>query len=247
GALVAFLLTQSIAVADGATVGRYRAPQFSTLIGGGGYGAGLVGSEPYVFDPSSLSARSYGLLSVKHIALGLDGWLYAATPRAIYVGAPGGDLSLAYDAQSNTIHQIVTSRDAVWFTEGRELGVVTKDRVLETRTQPVAPDTVLLPTASSDIWALAGGSLQRFSNIVAAPDRAAAWATAIGPIFAHSCAECHVPNGVSGIDLSTVEAWESDRSAIRERVIETRTMPPQGHELSPAERAAIGAWLGPVP
>ena len=47
----------------------------------------------------------------------------------------------------------------------------------------------------------------------------------------------------SGTDLSTAEAWHSERGAIRDRVVKSMTMPPEGHPLSETDRAAIRAWV----
>jgi Cytochrome C oxidase, cbb3-type, subunit III len=243
GNRVAFLLAQDLAIADGASVMRYAAAGFSGLVGGGGFGGGLLNGSPYVFRSDDFRARRYDLLGAKRAAFGPDGSLYVATERAIYAALPDGDLSLSYDSQSNRVGQLTASGDAVWFTDGTELGAVQLDHVSETDSQPVSADTVLAPSATSDVWALSQGSLRRFSNAIASPDRLAAWTSNIAPIFARSCAECHQPGGLAGIDLSTAEDWVSERSAIRERVIETRTMPPQGHELSASDRAAIGAWV----
>jgi hypothetical protein len=47
--------------------------------------------------------------------------------------------------------------------------------------------------------------------------------------------------------LSTAEAWQSERAEIRDRVVKQRSMPPEGHALSEADRAAIAAWAGSGP
>jgi hypothetical protein len=44
------------------------------------------------------------------------------------------------------------------------------------------------------------------------------------------------------VDLSTAEGWQSERGAIHSRVVDNKTMPPDGHPLSDADRAAIRLW-----
>jgi mono/diheme cytochrome c family protein len=53
---------------------------------------------------------------------------------------------------------------------------------------------------------------------------------------------CHTANGISGTDLSTPTAWQNERAKIHDRVVVTKPMPPQGHTISEADRAAIKAW-----
>jgi mono/diheme cytochrome c family protein len=187
------------------------------------------------------------LPGLAYATLDSDARFYASTSRALYVARPRGDLSLAYDSQSSNVRELVTARDTVWFAEGRELGIAQISHVLETNDHPIAADTKLAPTATGDVWAISGGVLRRFSRGSSIPDRAALWASSIAPIFARVCAACHAAGGVSGIDLSSAEAWEIERAEIRERVVETRTMPPQGHDLAAADLAVIDGWSSNMP
>ena len=98
----------------------------------------------------------------------------------------------------------------------------------------------LASSPSGDVWVLAGGSLERFAQ--ATPDPTFAWSSTLAPIFARVCASCHGPNGVSGVDLSKAAEWDAERDAIRARVVESKTMPPEGHTLSDTDRASIAAW-----
>jgi mono/diheme cytochrome c family protein len=240
---VGFLLDQEIAVADGRRVTRYPAPGLQDLGGGGGHGVG-VGPEGLVFfDPAPLATRSYALRGVAGAAVGPDGRLYAATRRAVYATKPDGELTLVYDAEADTLHGLVASGGHVWFADGTELGVVDGDHVAETAGAHVASDATLAPSSSGDVWVLAAGALQRFARVDAEPALAASWATTLAPIFARSCSACHLPHGASGTDLSTAEDWESERSAIRDRIVVSKTMPPEGHPLSDQDRQAIGAWV----
>ena len=74
------------------------------------------------------------------------------------------------------------------------------------------------------------------------PALGATWDQTLAGVFARACSACHLPDGVSGTDLSTPEGWQSERAVIRDRVLVGRTMPPEGHALSDADRASIAAW-----
>ena len=214
----------------------------------------VYSAEAVTVSPSTVPAHSGSTSwSVRHDATrcresGMARWtaVDACTSRprrAIYTAGPSGDLSLTYDSQSTGIGELTVSRDTVWFSDGRELGIIGSDRVAETSTAPFVSDAKLSPSANGDVWAISAGTLRRFSRVASPADRAALWDSSISPIFARVCANCHEPNGVAGIDLSTADAWEGERLEIRQRVIEARTMPPQGHELAETDRAAIAAWL----
>jgi mono/diheme cytochrome c family protein len=240
-ARVGFLLDGEIAVADGRRVTRYGAPPLRGLLGGAGYGAGLGTNTVTLFD-SKMSARTFPLAGITAAAVGPGGRLFATTARALYASTERGDLALVYDARGDTLHGLVVSGDHVWFADGAELGVVDGDAVAETVGAGVPPDARLAPSPSGDVWVLAAGGLQRFAR--ADPERSieAAWSSTLAPIFARSCSSCHLPGGVSGTDLSTAESWQSERSAIHARVVERKTMPPEGHPLADEDRAAIRTW-----
>jgi hypothetical protein len=239
---VAFLLDGEIAVADGARVTRFGVPPLRAIEAGNGSGAG-VGTDVVVSFDGSMSARTFPLRGVTAAVVGSEGRLYATTGRALYASTPQGDLALLYDAAAETLHGLAASGDHVWFADGAELGTVDGDRVYETNGLHLAPRSALAPSSSGDVWVLSGGSLQRFAR--ADPEAALGprWSSSLAPVFARACASCHLPGGISGTDLSSPEAWHSERAAIRRRVVDTRTMPPEGHELSDADRAAIRAWL----
>jgi mono/diheme cytochrome c family protein len=241
---VGFLLEQEIALADGHRVTRYATGPLFALAGGGGRGAGFAKDTIVSFDAATLTSRSYPLPDVTRVAVGSDGRVYATTPRAVYASAADGKLALVYAADADTVHGLAASGAHVWFGDGAELGVVDGDHVAETTGAGLAADAVLAPSSSGDVWVLAAGKLQRFARVDPEPALAVTWNSTLSPIFARVCSSCHQPNGSSGTDLSTAEAWESERQAIRERVVVSKTMPPEGHVLSEEDRKAIEAWVG---
>jgi mono/diheme cytochrome c family protein len=239
---VGFLLDRQIAVADGRRVTLYPTAPLATLFGNAGFGAGVGTDAVFLFDTAHLTSRTFPLRGVTRAAVGPDGRLYASTSRALYAATEQGDLALLYDAGGDTLHGLATSGDHVWFADGAELGIVQGDQVAETSGAHVAADARLAASPTGDGWVLSGGGLQRYARADAEPSLSVRWSTTLSPIFARSCAGCHLPGGVSGTDLSTAEAWHSERPAIRDRVVVTKTMPPEGHPLSDADRDAIKAW-----
>jgi hypothetical protein len=247
---VGFLLDRDVAIADGKRSTHYGYPgnaRWTSLAGGGGWGAAVSRDALTLFDTARFVTRTYALPGVTRAALTSDGRLYAATSRAVYAGSPAGELWLVYDAEGDTIHGLVASGDRVWFTDGAELGLVEGDHVFETSGANIASDAKLASSPSRDVWVLGGGGLQRLTR--AEPEQAAtmAWSLTLRPIFARDCATCHLPDGVSGTDLSTAAAWQSERSAIDERVVVQRSMPPEGHPIPEADRDAIRAWVEAKP
>ena len=115
---------------------------------------------------------------------------------------------------------------------------------------------------SGDVWVASPGKLARYSAELPPPGAGAgavagappspggaiaavatSWQIHVAPVFARVCAHCHLPDGSSGVDLSTPAAWGDERAEIRKRVIATKTMPPAGTAMADADRAAIASWL----
>jgi hypothetical protein len=242
----ALLLDGAIAVADGRRVTLYGSPApLASFAGGGGFaagvGAGASAGAVVLLDPR-MAARTFELPGATAAALGPDGRLYATTRRALYASTARGDLALLYDAGADVLHGLVVSGSHVWLADGPELAVVDGDHVSESTGTGLAPDAHLAPSASGDVWVIAPTGVRRFAIAGHEPPLRVAWSSTLGPIFARSCAGCHLPGGISGTDLSTPDAWQSLRSRIVERVVTSRTMPPEGHPLSDVDRTAIGSW-----
>jgi cytochrome c5 len=69
------------------------------------------------------------------------------------------------------------------------------------------------------------------------------WDASIKPVFQRVCSKCHLPGGTAQVDLSTPAAWHTEHDELVRRIVETRTMPPAGTELSDADRKALADWL----
>ncbi|HEY2517724.1 MAG TPA: cytochrome c [Polyangiaceae bacterium] len=252
GGAPVFLLDREIALADGRKVVRYAEGPFAEIAGGAEAGALVGTSGVAVLDPGKKAMTPFALPGATHAAIGPGGRLYAATARGVYAANERGELALLYDAGADTLHGLVASGDRVWFADGTELGVVAADHVEESHGANIAADAHLAPSPSGDVWVLAASGVDRFTlGRAAAPaaglDGGGAW-NALGPVFARACAACHLPGGESGTDLSTLKGWQGEKKEIKGRVLDDRTMPPEGHALSDADRAAIRAWMdGPTP
>ncbi|HEY8088444.1 MAG TPA: cytochrome c [Polyangiaceae bacterium] len=243
---VGFLLDGEIAVADGGRLTRFAVPPLAGLAGGAGSGAG-VGADTVLSFDAAMNARTFPLRGVTAVTVGRDGRLYATTRRALYAATEHGDLALVFDAGADTLHGLAASGDHVWFADGPELGTLDGDHVAETAGLRLAPDAGLAPSGSGDVWVLTRGALERYGRADPEAALGARWSSTLAPIFARACSSCHLPGGVSGTDLSSAEAWHSERAAIHDRVVKTRSMPPEGHPLSEADRGAIQAWVDATP
>jgi hypothetical protein len=239
---VGFLLDGEVALADGMKVTRYGIPRLLEIAGGGGYGAGVASDRVFVFGAAQRTLRSYDLPRATAATLGPDGRLYATTPRAVYASSPSGELDLVLETSGDSIHGLVASGEHVWFADGTELGVVDGARVAETSGAHIAEDAKLRASTTGDVWVLAQGALSRYARVDPEPDLQRAWNDKLSGVFARSCAACHMPNGPSGVDLSSAEAWQTRRALIKDRVVVTHTMPPQGRALTDADRDAIKGW-----
>jgi hypothetical protein len=245
---IGFGLDRELAVAREQKTSLYPTSAFKQLAGGAGFAVGVGKDAVDVVNTTNGRATRFALLGATGAALDGKGRLFATTRRALYAGDLDGSLALVYDAGAEDIHGLVVSNDRVWFADGVELGIVDGNRVAETVGINIPREATLKGSPSGDVWVVGGGKLLRFEALVGdAPSPSASlsttWSRTIAPVFARSCAECHRPNGVSEIDLSTEAAWNEKKTEIRARVITKRTMPPDGHPLSDADRAAVRAWV----
>jgi mono/diheme cytochrome c family protein len=236
------------AIADGKSITRYDAG-FRALAGGDGKGAAMESEAIRFFDPSAKQDLVFDLSGVRLVAVDPHGRLYAATEHELYEENARGELSLRYET-AGSIHGLTPSGERIWFADGGDLGTIEpNDGVFVTKDLKLGGDAKLAPSASGDVWAVAGGALSRFSRADAAAPapnvdavRAQQWTSDVQPVFARRCAACHMPGGASGVDLSTFDAWSAKKALIRKRVVETRSMPPKNSPIDDADRAAIEAW-----
>jgi hypothetical protein len=246
---VGFLLEKEIALSDASRIVLLASSPFTMFAGGGGFGAGVTKDGIDVVNATNGFVTRFLLPGAEWAALDTKGRLYAATRRAVYAADASGALSLVFDAGNDGIHGLVASGDRVWFADRGELGLVEGDHVAMTSGTNVGSDAKLQPSPSGDVWVIGGGKLDRFTVPAASapagpvPAPTSGWASLVAPVFARACASCHQPNGVSGTDLSTEAAWNGKRNLVRERVFVSHTMPPQGHALADADRAALHEWL----
>lgn len=237
---VGFLLDGQLALGGDAKLAIYPAKASAALSGGGDFAACVGQGQVELVNGTNALVTRYALPGVNAAAVDDAGRLYASTDRAVYAGDAAGGLALVFDAGHDGVHDLVAGGGRVWFADRGELGVVDGVRVRETSGLGLASPR-LTSAANGDVWVIDGGKLARYEVPGA---RAAAWATAVAPVFARACATCHLANGKSGVDLSTEAAWEGKRGAIRERVLVSRTMPPRGHTLTEEDRRALADWLG---
>lgn len=235
--------SHAVALADGDRVARIDLP-FTRVVGGGGRAAGLgdVAAETPLLRalrPSRDVDETWSLRDAELVAMDGSGRLYAATPRAVYREDDSGRLHEVFEATVGPIHGLAASDGRVWFAEGAELGIVEHDRVAATTGANVDAKAKLVASPTGDVWAIgASGALTRYGTVRAA----SAWQASIAPIQARVCGGCHGPNGSAGVDLSSAARWDGKRAAITKRVLEEKSMPPPGADLTDDERRAIAAW-----
>lgn len=226
---IAFLLQTAVAIVDGDRIARHDYA-FSAIAGGGGHGVGVLPHELLVFNPFKGVDDRYSL-DVRFVAIDSAGRAIAGNERAIY-REDAGRMTLRYRSATARIAAVAASAERVWFRDGDELGVLDQGV-----TMGVHAKGTLVGSPSGDVWTLHDGTLRRY-----ALDTPSTWQSAIAPIYARVCAACHGPSGSAGLDLSTASRWDSQRAAIRDRVVVNKTMPPPGHPLSDEDRAAIAQW-----
>lgn len=239
---VAFLLDGELALSDANKTSVYAASTFQDFAGGGGFAAGVTKTGVDLVNMANGLVTRFDLPHARYAALDTRGRLYVATTRAVYAADAHGALGLLYDADHEGIHGLVASGDRIWFADREELGAIDGAQVALSKGAKLSKDAKLEPSPSGDVWAFDATHLTRFSTN-AATRTASSWSAEVAPAFARACAQCHRPDGIAGIDLSTESAWTSKRAEIRTRVITEHTMPPEGHQISDADRDSIHHWL----
>lgn len=242
-AKVAFLLDDRVALGSASNIAVYpTTDRLSTIAGGGDFVAGITKDAVVLVNATNAVPTRFALPGVTAAVVDARGRLHATTDRAVYAADASGALALVLDAGHDGIHGLVASGRRVWFADRGELGVVDGDRVAETSGLGLGVRATLHRSSSDDVWVIDDGKLSRYAIEGARPAERS-WSATIGPVFARACASCHQPGGISGIDLSTEKAWTTKAGEVRTRVLVEKTMPPTGHALADADRAAIATWF----
>ncbi len=247
---VLFAAREGVILADGGRVTSFMSPRFTELAP---HGSGFLGREDggvYLFDLPSRGGRKYSLPGVTHVASTPRGDVVVTTNNAVYALGSDGALALLYAADGDTLHGLAASGDTIWFADGEELGVVEQGRVRETAGVHIPKDAELSSSPRGDVWVMGGGALTRYSSAAATSPSTNGtvtkagdlWRDSLSAVFARSCSSCHLPSGSSGVNLSSFDRWQAQKADIHERVVVKKEMPPQGHTLSDADRAAIKAF-----
>lgn len=242
GASVAFAVADGLAVADGMTVTRYDVGPFTNLAGGGGRAATADGSKVHVFTAAGEQVTSYVLPGAEAVVFDEAGKLVVRTADALYKEDESGELILLYESEAGAMFGLAVSAGRVWFGDGADLGMIEAGVVSRTTGGGAPPAPRLLGSPSGDVWVLADGELKKYAAEVGDAEDRALWETKVQPVYLDSCTPCHAPGGSAGFELSTYGAWVARREAIKERVVDLKTMPPAGIPFTDIERKAIADW-----
>ncbi len=162
--------------------------------------------------------------------------LAVATQDAVYLEDRDGLHRLA---APDAIRAATVAGPRLWLATARGIYLL-EDRTFVAADGP--PAQRLFGLASGDVLAEAPhAGIARLSLDHTVDDPA--WNARVRPIFERVCAKCHLPGGDAGVDRSTLASWRTEHGELVHRVLETRTMPPDGTPLSDADRAVLAQWL----
>lgn len=248
GAFIGFALEGELAITDGTTVTHYEAGSYPELAGGKGRAAGVIDGDVFVFDAAKAQAIHYTVEGAEQAVIDANGKLVVRTRDALYAEDDLGGLVLRYESASGDMHALVTSGtltsgSRVWFADGATLGTFEDGAVSLTPSAVPLDNARLVGSPSGDVWVLREGELTRFAAERPDAQSRRAWEDTVQPLFLRSCTPCHAPGGSGGADLSTYDEWDARRAALKERVVEKKTMPPTGIEFTDADRKVIADWL----
>jgi cbb3-type cytochrome c oxidase subunit III len=165
--------------------------------------------------------------------------LVAITPHAVWLERDGELHAL----DAGPVAAVAIAGGRLWLEVGKRL-FIARDATLLDTTIASAGDEPLFGAPNGDVW-VGGAPLRRYALGAAGGDPI--WRAQVQPIFVKVCAHCHLPGGDADIDLSTAPAWTAEHDELVRRVITTRTMPPAGTTLDPADRATLARFLGVAP
>ena len=235
--------TIAVAVADGiavlrdrAHVARYALPRPDELAVGRDRVALRRGDAIELWNLAAGARSTFEVPDAQSIAFvdaAHEPRLVVVTASALYVERAGTlrKLGVPGTLASATVAgaRIWLRSDALYALDGGALA-----RVAD------APAGQLFGLANGDVVISTREHAQRLSLT---PPADARWDANVRPIFQRVCARCHLPGGEADVDLSSLQSWQAESAELVHRVVETRTMPPAGTELSEHDRAALAAWL----
>jgi mono/diheme cytochrome c family protein len=203
-----------------------------------------------VWDLATAKSRSFpvanahvGFVGTNNAYVRQTSRLVAWTPEQLAV--EGADAKLHVIATGTPIAGVAISSKRIWVLADGHVAYLDPGT---TMLQPAAIGAQrvdkIFGSSSGDVWAISGGKLARYAVTAATGAAPASWTASVAPVFARVCAHCHLPDGSSGVDLSTEALWAGERAEVRKRVVVQRTMPPAGTAMSDADRATIAAWAG---
>lgn len=239
---VAFLIGETLAIADGQRVRHWTVGPTSAIAPGPGKVA-LVGPDNVrVFDVATSTLVRFPIQAPRAAAFGADGRLYVAAGSTVH--RQDGSKLMAFHRGSAGIHAVVRAGKRVWFAGDGELGFITEQgAIVATAVAGMSAATALISSSTGDVWTIGNNAVLRFAA-AGTNAGAALWEREIKPIFTGNCAACHLPGGLASIDLSTFDRWNASRSALMRRVVTEGTMPPSNSKaLSSPDRQKVRAWL----
>ena len=236
GTTTAFALPDGVAVTgDGVHEMRAKLATPTALAASKGRVALLGAKGVDVWDLVKGESRTYPV-AAREVAF-VGGRLAAATRDEVYVEDGG---TLREIKVPGTIAGIAAAGTRLWILAGGALYALDGDSLRRAQID-VPHGARLFASTGGDAWLATAGAVMRASIDTATDDPA--WRAQIQPVFARTCAHCHLPGGSAGIDLSTAASWHADHDELVRRVLVTGTMPPAGTDLTAAEKDALRAWL----
>jgi len=239
GDTIALATSDGVAVVrDRSHLARFATPAVGELAVGKGRIAVRRDGTIEVWDLTAATRVHYQVAGASRIAF-LDP---AGAPRLV-VAAAGGVLverggALRALATPGSVADVAVAGARLWLRSGAALYVGDGNTLARV---PGAPAGKLFGLASGDVVVAAPDHATRLA--LAAPSDDPRWDADVRPIFERVCARCHLPGGTADVDLSTPAAWRAHHGELVDRVVENRTMPPAGVELSDADRHTLAVWL----
>jgi mono/diheme cytochrome c family protein len=236
----AFFEKDELIIVGRGTARRFAIGHSSARACGGGKLAIAVAERVLRYDASKDSWRTFSLRA-DALALDAQGTLWASRGRALY-RATSDELVLELELGSR-VTSLVASGTRLWIGEGTQLGWLEGGRYSHARDLALDAATHFAAGRDGKLWVLFRDRARRVDAPAVTAESDASWSALVAPVVARSCGNCHRPGGRGGFDLRAESAWRSHLSAIRERVLDDRDMPPANAPITEDDRAALKRWL----